>query len=248
MTMDSILLQDLMLTGGMGNAPGDQAYRYTDQQIADMLAGRQMYEPSTKVEGGLPPGTQLQGSQLSYTPETAAQLGISIPTVPGVVVPVAAVAPPKDSGGGGNVGVFDATLNIGGKEVPWSTIIAGLVGTAAGYGLGKLGEGTPQPGDDLSMQTGGVAQGGLKTWTGIGGSQFISFGKGKFACRKADGTIKTWRVPKNIVISGNPRLKDLKQLMRAEKQVSKMLRPYARKLVPKVEYVSAGHAKSMVKV
>jgi hypothetical protein len=209
--------------------------------------------PGVATIGGVPVGT-------------VAEQGLSYPNIPGMPGAGIATGSPEQqieinkiiaSGGvpapipgisGGGVNLAEPsflqklasgyTVNIGGVEVPWSTIVTSLAAAGTAYAVGNY-TGGQAAGQDINtvLASGGgrmATGGGVKMWQSMGATLAYDPSSRRFFCKKVDGTVKSWRIPKNIVISGNPRLKDLRRLAKAQAKAEKAVRPFVRARVVKV--------------
>jgi len=141
-----------------------------------------------------------------------------------------------------------------GRMLPWLAGISGGVALekVADWGLGRLGEGSMYPRQQMPVPTGGgqVMQqqplgslsrgqefpGGpfvVKTWDtypgpGVTGGGawpiFALLSDGRIVVSKPNGSWKVYRPKKNLVISSNPRLRDIRKLDRMHKRVVKMIK------------------------
>jgi len=141
-----------------------------------------------------------------------------------------------------------------GRALPWLAGVSGGVALEkiADWGLGRMGEGSMYPQSQMPVPTGGGPlmqqsplgplsrgqefPGGpfvVKTWdtypgAGVTGGGawpiFALLSDGRIVVSKPNGSWKVYRPKKNLVISSNPRLRDIRKLDRMHKRVTKMIK------------------------
>ena len=164
-----------------------------------------------------------------------------------------AIAAPAAAGGGGLLGLLGTgaaalgTLALSRLKMPWETpegegfIAPWTQQQQLPSGLwGQEGQayGVPAGAPGLAGMTYGQLKGGVpvKAWTNAARNgrsgptvAFVMFSNGMMASQSLiDGTIKTWRPKKHIVISRNPRLSNIRKLDKLHARMEKTLRPYAK--------------------
>jgi len=163
-------------------------------------------------------------------------LPTAAPTIAGIVGGAGAAAATSAivaagqiaSGGNGGGGVVDYQPVGPLEDVPRSIDWTGIWGTLKEI-LSGITPGIQESLGEIPEAMRGYAQvhgGAARTWTAESKTRFWMMRDGTMACIRKNGTVKTWKPAKHIVVPRNPRIGTL---LRADKRTDQMVNSLAKR-------------------